>query len=426
MKKVWCLRFALLIMAVFLIFHCARLEAPLLLEIVGLDKENPTNYSLQIVKADPKDNPLLGRRNKVDLFSKISIHLNEIAINARTSSSFAELKNTLRQIFGGRPADLLFTESKGVYRGTNFESMLGLSAYYHLVEIGKFADALNLFDDFAAGPLRVSLYGDIYALASSDYPFPSNDNALYVGSVDTLVLLPLGENDGLPVPMHEGVLAHEFHHRIFFYEVWINKEDPRNWQRYQHRYAVDRDQYMTRSERLVAATDEGLADIFAVAYTGLPNYLCLSLTTKKGDEICSQRDLNGHYAEIATYDLLASSKAKHKKSLGTCQADSKNFQSSTYNYYCLATVIAKTLYEISDKEINKLKTQTLPAVNRSLPSIAEVLAQGLEYDVDIFFEALAKEMRTIDESAHKKLCQQLKKRFSSLIDRGKIPSCHQR
>lgn len=402
---------------------CARNDKHILLEIVGLNKEDPNNFSLQVVKSDFKKDPFSKNTQDFELISKVDIHLNEIGATAINCDSFAELRTKLQKSFGEQKADLLLTKSQGVYRGTTFESTLALSAYYHLMEINKFARALGLLDDIQAGPLRVGLYGDIYSDDLSDFPFPSSDNALYVGSMDTMVFLPVGENEGLPVSMHEGVLAHEYHHRIFFYKVWVNNGDKRSWERYKDRYRIDRNPFITRSERLLSATDEGLADIFAIAYTGLSNYLCLSLTSEKGDEICRQRDVHGSFAQVASYDLLASSNAAKKKALGDCQQDSHNFMNPSYNYYCLATVIAKVLYEASNRDQEILREFTLPAINRSLSAIGEALSLGGDYDVDIFFEALAKESRVKNSDFHRRLCQQLLLRFSSLSLSGRIPSC---
>lgn len=409
-----------LVMVAFL--ACAKNDGPIFTEVVALDPSNPINFALTIVKADPLNNIFSSPSDEIELSSLVKVRLSEIALSAQTSNSFAENRAKLRERFGGEPADLLYTKSDGVYRGATYESILGLSAYYHLVEIVKFAKKLSLLDDITLGPLRVSLLGEIYANKESLYPFPTNDNALYIGSADLMMLLPIGENDGLPVPMHEGVLAHELHHRIFFYRVWVNNENKESWQRYKARYQRKRDDQMTRSDRLLAATDEALADIFAIAYTGLANYLCLSLTTVNGDEVCKQRDLKGEFAQKATYDILAGKRAV-KELRGSCAVNSMNFTSQNFNYYCLATVIAKAIFEASNQDGEILRASAIPAISRSLQEIAQFLAQGKDYDLEAFWEAFAKESKIIDEDFHRRLCEQLATRFSSLISKGKVLSC---
>lgn len=408
--------------ALLMLLCCSPRRGPLLMEVVALDKENPLNFSLQVVEADPLNNPFSSESDTIELCSMMDVRLSDIAKVAEKAASFSELRSMLRGRFGGKPTELLVSSSNGILRGSSYESILGLSAYYHLIEISKFAKRAGLLEGFKAAPLKVSLYGSIFAHEDSDFPFPANDNALYIGSVDTMMLLPVGENEGLPVPMHEGVLAHEFHHRIFFYKVWINDGEKKSWQRYQARYNPHRSAEMTRSERLLAATDEALADIFAVVYTHLPNYLCLSLTTKKGEEVCEQRDLEGSFAHKATYDKLAGRQG-NQRALGSCGISSRNFTSPTFNYYCLATVIAKTLYDAAKGDIEIITHSFLPAVNRSLDTIARTLALGLEYDLDIFLEALAGELQSGDPTLQQQLCEQIKLRFSSLYEKSRIPSC---
>ncbi|HXW60818.1 MAG TPA: hypothetical protein VEK06_04685 [Myxococcota bacterium] len=410
------------IWSIFIYNGCARDAEKILMEVVALNKNNPINFSLQVVEADPKDNPFSKDSDALELCSMMEVRLADISEVAKVSASFSELRSKLRERFGGKPTSLLVSKSDGIYRGSTYESILGLSAYYHLIEIMKFARKNELLKGLALEPLKVSLYGEIYATSLSDFPYPASDNALYIGSVDTLMLLPVGDNDGLPVPMHEGVLAHEFHHRIFFYKVFIHDEDKKSWARYKMRYEPKQNELHSRSERLLAATDEALADIFAVVYTKLPNYLCLSLTTTKGEEVCKQRDLNGDYAKNATYDVLAG-RHVYLGSLGSCGINSKNFTSANFNYYCLATVIAKALYESVGGNLRELENLMLPAINRSLITIAKTLAKGADYDIDIFFAALAEDVKSIDADLHHRLCEQLKIRFSSLVKKGRIPSC---
>lgn len=412
--------FSLALMGVF-IFGCRNHDEQIFLEVVGLDKTSIGNYALQIVRADPNDNPIANKGSDLDLNSDVKIFLDEIPKVAKKTYSFRKLKDNLDQQFGGKPVSLLYSKKDGVYYGSTYESLLGLSAYYHLVEIIKFARSKSMLDDMDRGPLKISLYGEIYANRKNPFPYPTNDNALYIGSADVMMLLPLGDNDGLPVTMHEGVLAHEYHHRIFFNQVWINAGFDKSWRRYQARYDDKDSPSVLRSERLLSATDEGLADIFAVAYTGLPNYLSLSLTTGRGEQVSAQRGLEGRFAAIATYDALA--KKNLPKYFQDICSGSDNFTDKNFNYYCLATVIAKAIYETSGPDIEILKEKLLPAIFRSLSSIAKALSKGQDYDVHIFFEALANDLKVKETVLFERLCEQLMWRFSSLIYKGKIPSC---
>jgi hypothetical protein len=393
-----------------------------LVEIVGLNPENPHEFSFQVVPVDPKNSPLDENAQDLVLIKGSEIHLSELAKIAKSSTSFSMLEEELDKSFGGDPVDLLVTESDGVYRATTYEALLSLSAYQHLLSIMKFAKELGLEQGLnLKKSLKLGLYADIYLSDDAVFPLANGDNALYIGSADMMVLLPISDNEGLPVSMHQGVLAHEYHHRLFFKRIWHNHESKKSWNRYQRRFFPGRSKQFNRSERLLTATDEALADLFAIAYTSLPDYLSLSLTTKRGDKIKNQRDLNGEFANSTTYEQLAFPNGN--RSLITRCGNSKNFTTANYNFYCLATVIAKALYEASDRNIETMRNFTIKAVHEALEEVATKLANGEDYNVHLFFEPLARYAKQNNEAFYKALCHQLGLRFSFFKKSGRIPSC---
>ena len=129
---------------------------------------------------------------------------------------------------------------------------------------------------------------------------------LISAAFNPIALFPIGENKGLPMSMNEGVLAHEYHHRLFFNQLWVNNNSEKRWHRYQARYNQKK-KIQKRSHILLSATDEALADLFAVAYTGLPNFMAASLTSDKARLINEERELEGAFATKATYEILATS-----------------------------------------------------------------------------------------------------------------------
>lgn len=402
---------------------CSRDKGPYLVEIVGLNHGVPHDFSLQIKEMSDSPDVLALQEDKLIFLADTKIFQNDLASTALDSHSFDELRDRLQSNLGGKKLEVLFTRSTGVYRATTFDSLLVLSALYHFDKIIGFAKSHNLLQAPAdQNPLRVGIYGEIYTSRNKLVPSVKNDNATYVGSADTIVLLPLGLSEGLPMSMNDGILAHEYHHRIFFNQVWVNGGGRKLWKRYQARYDADNKVAQSRSHILLSATDEGLADVFAVAFTGAPDFLAASLTGKRGKALNIQRDLKGPFARRATYDDLAFG-TLHRKLRGLCPAKSQNFENPDFNIYCLGTVIAKVFYEAAEQNIGILRKHALPIIHKALLEVGQELASGQEYDVDIFFEAVANMAKQQNPSFHKRLCEQLTLRFKSLIDDNKVSSC---
>ena len=144
----------------------------------------------------------------------------------------------------------------------------------------------------------------------------------------------------------------------------------KRWLRYKSRYNTKKNLIQKRSLILLSATDEALADLFAVAYTGLPNYMAVSLTTDKARLISEQRGLEGDFAEKTSYeDLLRSNLEENLQRY--CPAKSYNFTNSKFNIYCLATIIAKVFYEACDKNTSEIASIALPIIHSALPVIGD-------------------------------------------------------
>jgi len=392
------------------------------MEIVGLSKNKPAAYELREVGVN-KSPELLAQENQEFIFlSKIKIAQKQLAHAALVSSSFDHMRYLLQKNITGHPIIPIYSNTNQVFRANTFESLLAMSAFYHFDQIRKFADKLKLLEDpHDQLALRVGIYGEIFMSSFDILPVVSNDNAVYIGSADVIALLPVGSSQGLPMSMNEGILAHEYHHRLFFNQVWVNNSNNQRWKRYQARYNKSKQLSVTRTHILLAATDEALADLFAIAFTGVVDFMTVSLTTPKGNLINKQRDLRGNFANLVTYDDLANEKLRPEFRL-YCPAKSKNFTNSKFNIYCLATIIAKVFFEASEQEIYKLANIAIPLAHKALPLIGKVLEKNKSYDLELFFDAVARESKKLDPIFHRKFCAELAKRFRSLYLSG-LSSC---
>ncbi len=400
---------------------CHRQQVVQFAEIIGLDKDAPREVTLRVVQLQPLSDraTLANERMVVTTGARLLQHL--IGQWAGVSHSFEELAKRLDESMRHQPLELALSTDDGIARGRSFESMLALSAFSHLEEIFSFTASYNPRLAFKR-PLNVAIYGEILLPDGQTQAVSKNDNVLYVGSADTIFLLPLGKEQGLPLTMHEGVLAHEFHHRIFFNTIWNNPGFSNLWPLFKSRYNVNDTRLSRRSRVLLNALDEGLADVFAVAFTGLPNYLDISLTERATDSLRRQRDLLGAFVNVATYDLLATSDLPIRY-VELCGENSNNFENQKFNAYCLGTVVAKTLFEASRSNAKALREDFLPLITPALNGVARALDEGRQFDLDIFFDELSLLVKQRSSSLHERLCSEIKKRFASIGTEQRLPSC---
>ena len=103
-----------------------------------------------------------------------------------------------------------------------------------------------------------------------------------------------------------------------------------------------------------------------------------------------------------------------------CGLTTADFRDS-FNFYCVGTVLAATLWEASGKDPATMGAEIEPAVVRALPRIGEAMVNGVAFDVDVFLEPLAQEMAP--GARRDALFGAVSVRFASLVTTGRIPSC---
>lgn len=410
------------------LLHAASCDGPRdirFVEILALNKMQRGTFSLQtrLLRDDMTyENGELRSKN-VRLVADAELFNAQMGEQAFNHSSFDDLTRSLQEMLGGEPIDLKVSIDDGVMRSESFESLVAMSALVHLDDVMLFGrNALSSSSPALTLPLTVAVHGQILMSSGYALPLTMDDNAIYAGPVDAIFLLPNSYRAELPLSMNEGVLAHELHHRIFFKEVWANPQFDKLWSLFQSRYDRLKNRLDYRSRTLLNALDEGLADLFAVAYTSMPDYLNVSLPSKTSIKTRQQRDLEGAFAETATYEELSSS--SRPDHMLYCNARSKDFFNLDFNVYCLGTVIAKTIYEAAEQNTAKLIATALPLIFASLPSVAKSLNETNQFDLDVFFNELVSQAKLRDQRFSLLLCRQLQLRFASLATHERMPACH--
>ncbi len=415
--------FAVAIVCFAFALGCDDQRLPLYAEIVRFHSEQSARVELSIQRfIDPPTMPRLANDSLV-FVSRTRLLQNNIYFFARLSSSFDQLALAMQkhlELDGFKPN---LSIKDNIARGRTFESVLALSAFCHLEEIAQFAQRFEARGKLQfKRPLNVAIYGEVFSSQEEMDAIAKSDNALYVASADMIFLLPPANEQGLPLAMHEGVLAHEFHHRIFFNKVWRNPGFENLWSVFLSRYDGEKSRISKRSRIILNSLDEGLADTFAVAFTGLPNYLNVSLTERASETLRLQRNLNGLFAQNATYDSLRDALLPTTL-MNMCGEKSNDFTNQKFNVYCLGTIVAKAIYEASSRDINVLRKKMLPLIFLSLDRVAEAVDKEILFDVDIFLAAMVANAKKHSPELVMPICDEIKKRFSSLVTKERLPAC---
>jgi hypothetical protein len=79
------------------------------------------------------------------------------------------------------------------------------------------------------------------------------------------------------------------------------------------------------------------------------------------------------------------------------------------------------LWDGSDRDLDVLATEVLPAVNRALPKVGDTLATGALFDVDVLLAPLVDELPA--GARRSTVCQHLAEKFDEIVAEGRVPGC---
>ncbi len=178
----------------------------------------------------------------------------------------------------GGAVRLRWVDDGGVAVPADFDSLCMTTAYAHVERVADRLAALGVGSAADQAPL---FYHPRVEQSESE-PFPTTDNALYLPEADGFVLLPMRILRDIPFAMNPGVLAHEYAHRVFYYELWGGQM-----------FAAIAEHQGTPGSlnawNRLRATDEGVADYIGAYLTDDPDFLAKSAPA----EIAAPRSLRG-------------------------------------------------------------------------------------------------------------------------------------
>jgi hypothetical protein len=420
---------------------CA-LESPVQIQVITHDDSDNMEFVLETVTVETATDLFTGKGQNFDLRGDLKLNL-DLLFNSNLGDieSADEMIATARTNEGGIVyPSLSYDPIGGQYVADDFDSLNYLTTFYN------FEIAWNYFDNVIGDESGatsdfgfIGFYGTIVLSSLVPVPFPGvpvTDNALFYTLADAWLTLPVHDQDGIPLSMNDAVIVHEFQHRIFFKNVVDGPAFPYWFDQFRDATAEENQQTPPGEEEETTAVtgsglslvffkgvDEGLADIFAVGLHGNPQFMEASLkdapfALPKFYTEGPRRDLEGQFADQATYDGLLYD--------GSDDCGGR-ITDSSFNHYCLGTVLARTLWETADRDGTILRDKLLPAVNRSLSETGNQIADrsaaagAFNFEVNYLLEEIAQEL--VGGGLLDDFCLETETRFTSLVESGLVPTC---
>jgi hypothetical protein len=387
---------------------------PVVVEALVASLDDPRSFALDDVVLERVTDLRSGEGELFDVRRGFAINSDTLITQLRDEQlGFAELAERGRAAGRGPVAPRMsFDGARWI--AEDFDTLQYFTLWHHFERAWAFARD-DLGDESGATTQRslVAMYGDLALSELLPLPVRSADNTAYVVLIDgwlnfRAVLL----NEGVPFAMNPGVVAHELHHRVFFHNVF-GGDAFENWRA----WAVGGGSQ--RAGNLVRGLDEGLADVFAVAFTGDPSFMSPSLAGRF-DTQAQRRDLDGELAQAVSYEALRDAllPVELQNHCGFSPDLEDQLAAPQLNVYCVGTALARALWEGADFDVEVLRRDVLPAVNRALPEVGRTIAarsgsNELVFDLDVFLQESAERL---PDDVRGAVCDAYRARFATFFE----------
>lgn len=276
----------------------------------------------------------------------------------------------------GLPVSASYVEKDGVLWPADFHTWNMASAYYNFEKAFEFFQGLGIPQDEMT---TATVYYFPEYIDGSNGTSPVVTNALFYSPVQAFLLLPydpvVAQQEGVPLAMNFGIVAHEYSHRIFNKRVYDGQGLPAplsNWD--------------GAPANILKAVDEGLADWNGWGATCTSLFGCNTrfLEASLGSAAADARDMqrndkcltSGLVAQVSSYTTPQFTQAGLHYQLGTILASSLWHAAQTTEQLgviqraVLASYNDPTLTEGFEQRIqeniNTPENFTLPVVLRSI------------------------------------------------------------
>jgi hypothetical protein len=320
----------------------------------------------------------------------------------------------------GTAVHLRYTREGEVAVPDDYDSLLMASAYCGLDRVLGF---LGEFDRTLAtlSTLEVCYRCGQFIDVGIVLPYLVSDNAAYAPFADLLALVPELLLSETPIAASTALLAHETSHRVFHYQVYQGaalRELLRQFVEQTELSAAER-----RSHNLLRALDEGSADFLAAAFARDPGFAVAGLGA-----LGVERDLTGTRAQDERYDAACGDAAARNLNLEVRADGGHNLGTDGWSPYHLGTIWAGALWRLGnraaagspnlDVDVERLRTQVVPALIAAENELGAALARRFEFDFDRIIAPL---VAGLPEEQRGQACTQLATTFADAL--GAVEVC---
>ena len=174
----------------------------------------------------------------------------------------------------GASVEAQFLEQDGVLWPQDFHSLNLATAYYNFERARLYALGRGMDPEGPTKGITFFYFPEFSIPDPGDEPEPLADNAAFFPLLRSFLLLPFDQLQEIPLPMNEGVIAHEYAHAIFNAEVhggsWL-PDYVLSWPA------------SSPGAAILGTLEEGYADAWAVGVSGDPRFARHSLGAFVGD-----------------------------------------------------------------------------------------------------------------------------------------------
>lgn len=399
---------------------CGPIAGPVTVEALVADQSAEGGARLDDVELETVENLRTGRGSDFDVVGGLKMVGDAVLEAGRGADSDDELIERARATGGWHDvnAHLSFDGTRWV--AEDFQTLTLFSAFAGLERAWRYAEDVG--DDSGATGQHALVGLEASTVLSGTLPINlmTSDNAAYAAPLDSWLLLRVAVQDGVPFAMSADILAHEYGHRFFHKNVY---DDERAFAFFKKGFTEMTD-LEQRASRLARGVDEGLADLFSLGVTGevqgVPRVFEAAGPLFAPES--GRRDLEGGFADVATYQNLRDL-TLDSELLDGCGASAQGdlFSQASFNHYCLGTVLARSLWDASGRDVEVLRGDVQPAVRRALSRMAENIAASDDFDVDLLLEPVAAELPP--GARRDAACAAFRDKFGVLVDEGRVPTC---
>jgi|GEM_PF-1948711 len=399
-------------------FGCGPVSGDVPVEVVVFDDDDDIDV-LGVEVIPDVVNILRGEGSRFDVVGvpKVgALELQTLVSEESLYPGYDDVVEGQRELAGGDVVNPRLSWNGSEWQAQDYDSLAYLTAFANFEKVWSFMseyDNTGATDEHAI----VGFYGEVVVSNLITMPVIAADNAAYVSTLDGwLVLRSVAlSGEALPLGMNDAVIAHEFAHRYVHHNLHLRTDENFDLWRSAtvNGFASSTDAFNLRG------IDEGIADVFALAYSGKPDFIERSITS--ATPAISARDVEGEFADLVTYEHFLNGGYPDNDFQDACNGD---LSSEGFNFYCIGTLFARVMWDTAGGDANALRTEVLPVLEPALADASERIqrngANGLLFRPSFVLEPLAQRLPANRQQA---FCDGVIRKFGTFVILGEVPSC---